>query len=479
MDKDLLAILENQNAILKQLADNQGLLTKAPASRQTATELHGNGSLWGSFPIERDVISAHIAPHGLAERLVHLPSVTENPLYATLTGYTATVGSEPVNPCDDAPAGYVKGCNITAPFGRVMRDTQTIEIDKVMLKANRGDFQDLVLRGQVLNLQSAFNPTGLNDADILNIITKSEMVIVGVNVDRTLARHVWQGNPANNTAGGGYKEFRGLDLQIATNHRDAHTGAICTALDSDVKDFAFDLITGTGRSIVEYMSMVAFYLDQVAVGSGLDPVNWVVVMRADLWQELSAVWPCQYNTNKCSTTASLAVPGAVVMIDGRENITDRDAFRTGMYLPINGRNYPVILDDGIFEYTNTTSSSVPSGQFASSIYFVPLTMTGNFPITYMEYLDYRQAGSDVSLLAGKQPFWTDGGEFYWAIDPANFCFKLKAKTERRMTLRAPQLAGRIDRVRYAPLQHLRSGFPDSGYFKDGGVSLRADTSYYY
>lgn len=478
MDKDLLAILQNQNAILKQLADSQTLATKAPAARQTATELHGNGSLWGSYPIERDVISAHIAPHGLAERLLHLPSVTESPLFATLTGYTATTGSEPVNPCDDAPAGYVKGCNITAPFGRVMRDTQTIEIDKVFLRANRGDFADLVLRGQVLNMQSAFNPGGLNDAGILNILTKSEMVTVGVNIDRTLSRHVFQANPANNTAGGGYKEFRGLDLQIATNHRDAHTGAICTALDSDVKDFAFDLITGTGRSIVEYMSMMAFYLDNNATGSGLDPVNWVIVMRPDLWQELTAVWPCQYNTNKCNTTPPTGTT-STVYIDGRENISDRDAFRAGMYLPINGRNYPVVLDTGIYEYTNTTSASVPNGQFASSVYFVPLTMTGNFPITYMEYLDYRQAQADVEFLNGKAPFWTDDGKFYWAIDAANFCYKLKAKTERRMVLRAPQLAGRIDRIRYAPLQHLREGYPDSAYFRDGGVSLRADTSYYY
>ena len=48
--------------------------------------------------------------------------------------------------------------------------------------------------------------------------------------------------------------------------------------------------------------------------------------------------------------------------------------------------------------------------------FVPLTITGNFPVTYMEYLDYRQAASDVALLRGREDFWTDGGMWAWAIE---------------------------------------------------------------
>ena len=66
----------------------------------------------------------------------------------------------------------------------------------------------------------------------------------------------------------------------------------------------------------------------------------------------------------------------------------------------------------------------------------------------------------------------------WAIENLNWCFKLKLKTEQRVVLRTPQLAGRIDNVRYTPLQHLREPQPTSPYWSDGGVSLRQTTTDY-
>jgi hypothetical protein len=67
----------------------------------------------------------------------------------------------------------------------------------------------------------------------------------------------------------------------------------------------------------------------------------------------------------------------------------------------------------------------------------------------------------------------------WAIENNNFCYKLKVKTEPRIILRTPQLAGRIDAVRYSPLQHVREANPSSPYWVDGGVSLRPDVSGYH
>jgi len=103
-----------------------------------------------------------------------------------------------------------------------------------------------------------------------------------------------------------------------------------------------------------------------------------------------------------------------------------------------------------------------------------LTIQGNFPVTYIEHVDYRAWRDDVSLLRGTEEFWTDDGKFSWAIEHVKWCYKLSLKTEQRVILRTPQLAGRIDNVLYQPLQHLRSFDPSSEYFADGGVSLRAD-----
>lgn len=472
---ETLASVLKQNADILEKLSNKEMHTKTPSSSGTFTELHGNGSLFGSQPVERDVITAHVRPlPGITSVLPLIGTVYENPRFASITGFTDVVGSEPAEPCDDAPSGYVKSCNLTAQFGRVQRDTQTIDWDRVALLKNRGDFTDLVLRGRMLGLTD-LSPITAESSDILNVVTKMEMVIAAVAMERLLVNHVWQGNPANNNAGGGYAEFPGLDRQIATGQVDADTNVACPALDSDVKNFAYDLVGGTGRDIVEYLSMLEFYLRNNAARMGLEPVQWVVVMRPELWFELSAVWPCRYLSNRCATSTGTNP----IVINDNVNVSLRDEMRNGLYIDINGNRYQVILDVGISEETNITSGNVGLGQYASSIYFVPITILGGFPVTYREYLDYRMGAPDMALLRGKENFWTDNGVFSWAFEDEKWCYKLSVKTQQRVVLRTPQLAGRIDDVLYEPLQHLRDSDPDSPYFFDGGVSQRANETLYH
>lgn len=474
-NSDLIAAIKQEvmSDLLKSLG-GETVHTKTPASIPTYTELHGSGSLFGSQPVERDVITAHVRPTGIASMLPVYPSVTEHPYFASLTGYTGTTGSEATNPCDDNPAGFVKGCNLTAQFGRVARDSQTIEINKVMLKANRGDFTDLMLRGQVLGgIGGPLVPGNLSQDDILNIVTKSEMVTMGVNMERKLSTMTWTGTPTANTAGGGYKEFPGLDNQITTGHVDAETGTACPALDSDIKDFNYNLVDGTALDIVEYLSMLEFYIRSNAENMGLMPVQWAVVMRPELWFELSAVWPCSYLSHRCNTAAGTNP----IVINDNVNVNMRDAMRNGKYIDINGNRYPVVVDTGIYESTNVNDGNVPAGSYASDIYFVPLTITGGFPVLYWEHVDYRAASRDVAMLNGTEEFWTDGGRFFWASEYVKWCFKLSVKTEPRIILRTPHLAGRIQNVMYSPLQHIRSPYPDNPYWVDGGVSMRSDLSF--
>jgi len=474
-NEDKLAqVLEQQAEILDRLVTNKEMETKTPAAQGTNTELHGLGSLFGRSSVERDVITAHMNPEpGIASIVPLLPSVMEDPRFASITGYTATTGSEAATPCDDAPAAFVKAANLTAQFGRLQRDTQTIDWDKVALRRNRGDFTDLQLRGQVLGMTN-LSPVEAATSDILNIVTKSEMVIAGVSMERTLVNHMWQGNVANNNAGGGYKEFPGLDAQIATGHVDADSNTAAPALDSDVKDFAYDGVGGTGRDIVEYLSMLEFYLNYNATHMGLSPVKWAIVMRPELWFELSAVWPCRYLTNRCATSGG-ANP---IVINDNVNVSARDDMRNGKFIDINGNRYPVVTDVGIFEHTNINNANVAAGQYASSIYMVPLTITGSFPVVYREHLDYRQGAADAALLRGNETFWTDNGVYSWAYEETKWCYKLSVKTQQRIILRTPQLAGRIDAVLYEPLQHIRSFDPSSPYHFDGGVSTVADETSY-
>lgn len=466
----LVAAMQQQNEYLGAFLKEKGLLTtKTPAGWQTATPLHGLGGIFAQPGMERDVITAYVRPYGILSVLPRFPSVSEDPTFASLTGYTDVVGDEPDHACDDAPSGYVKSCFLTARFGMLRRDTQTIEMDKVMLQINRGDTRDLMLRGQVLGLQG-MNPSGLNQDQILNVITMSEMVQTAVNTERALNTGIWQSTVAGNWG------WPGLDAQIATGQVDANTNTACPALDSDVKEFAYNDVCGTTLDIVEYLSMLEYYLFNNAETMGLQPVRWVLVMRPQLWHELSACWPCKYMTNRCMTAN---VGANVAVVNDGAGVRERDAMRAGKYIDINGRRYEVVTDTGIYEHTNINNSNLQPGQFASSIYFVPMSILGTMPVTYMEYVDYRQAQPDVSLLQNHQGFWwTDQGMYSWAVESDKWCYKLSLKIEPRVVLRTPQLAGRIDHVRYTPLQHLRENDPDSPYNYDGGVSVRSTGTRY-
>lgn len=468
-----------EDAILKQLAetnarlisllekgyDPAGLHTKTPATSNTATLLHGTTGLFQGPGLERDVISAHMRPQSFADTLPLLPSVSEDPRFPSITGVSAPIGNQPSQACDDAPTSYLKGCNLTARFGLKRFDTNTIEFDKVMLKVNRGDFTDLTLRGRLLGLK--LGPGVPNEQDVLNIVTASEMIQVGVQFERALAVDTWQGTIAAGS-------FPGLDSQIATGQRDADTATLCPALDSDVKDFAYNDAGGSNLDIVDYLSMLEYYLTNNADGTGVGPAEWTWVMRPQLWHYLTEVWPCKYLTNRCRNDAGTNV----AVINDNVNKQMTDDMRRRKVLSVNGRDYPVVLDTGIFEHNNINNGNLLPGQYASSIYFVPLTITGGFPVTYREYVDYRAGNRDVSLLRGKNNFWTDDGIYSWAYEEIKWCYKLAAKTEQRIILRTPWLAGRLDHVRYSPLQHLRDDDPTSPYWLDGGVSLRTHTSGY-
>ena len=473
--KQLAGAYGQQHELIGALLEKEGLHTKAPAAAMSFAGIFQQGGVFSVPGTDRDVFTAHIRPTGISNVLPLIPGNEDNPRYATLTGFTATTGARPTDPCDDSPQGFMKGCYLTARFGRDSQDTQTIEFDQLKRKANRGVFDDLILHGRVLGMTD-LTPSGMDEGQMLNIITMSEMIGAAVQMERDLVSQMWQGSVANNTAGGGYKEFPGLGVQIATGQVDAETNQACPSLDSDVKEFNYNDVCGTSPSIVEYLSMLEWYLRHNARRMGFEPATWVIAMRPELWEELTACWPCQYNTNRCAN--AIIGTGSRTVIDGGEMVAARDAMRAGMYIDINGRRYQVVEDDGIFEHNSTNNANVAAGSFASSIYMVPVTVSNGFPVTYRQHVDYRLGGDDVNLLHGLQDFWTDRGVYSWAIENQKWCYKLSLKTEQRVVLRTPQLAGRIDHVLYSPLQHLRQYDPDDPYHADGGVSIRTTSQSY-
>lgn len=446
----------------------------------------GPGGLFGVLGLDQDIISTRITLRGLADALMAVPTMDAYPMFAYFTGFQADSGSEKNAVCDDAiVAGPGKSCIQTAQFGRYERATRTFEINRGGVRINRGEFSDVNIindplagpEGPGLNGGGGSFTIPASARASANIAAemKMRMMDVGVSFQNKLTRQLYQGNPSNNSAQDGYREFPGLDILIGTNKVDALTGTSCPSLASIIQNFNYAKLDGNGgNDIVLWTTYIMRALRHIADRTNLNPVNWVIAMRRELFYELTAVWPCSYLTSRCEfRTSNNEIR---LNVDAKDQIDMRDSMRDGNYLMIDGDRIQVVIDDAIFEDTNTTSNRVTSGCFASDMYFIPTTYMGSRPATYWEYLDFRglngamQEAADSQYLVGGQ-FWSDDGRFLWVKKPQNnWCVQLQAKIEPRVILRTPQLAARLQHVQYCPLLHTRDPFNNDPYFVNGGVS---------
>lgn len=451
--------------------------TKSISSTPTTTYAHGPGGLFSAFGLSRQLFSAMILPvKGLQAMLPVRPSQDMNPLHGIITGVTATSGSEPNGVCDDPPtAGLAKLCTHSFVFGRFSRQTQVYNVDRFGELINRGEFTDFEVAGNpFLQGNKATVPMIPGGGGAMANVARSEvakaMFELAVAWARDFAQKIYEGNPSNNTAGGGYQEFYGLNYLINTGYRDAITGQACAAADALVRSFANGNISTTGSSaIVDEIAYIMRFLQSNAYRMGLAPVTWAIAMTYELFYELTKIWPCAYMTNNCISLQT----GSTNFVDAGDQVRMRDEMRgdlgnrTGQFLWIDGQKVPVVLDDAI------DNDGVGSGTYVTQMYFVPLTALGSVPLTYFEYFNYDGPNAAMSAYREFAPEGsyqtTDGGRFLWHRPaPNNFCVKTMAVMRPRLILETPYLAARLTNIRFTPRIMMRSGFTDSPYFVDGG-----------
>jgi hypothetical protein len=444
--------------------------------------VHGPGGLFGVRGLERDVISTHTQIKGvLADQIPIRPSNDMQPLFPYITGFLRSDQQEKNLVCDDpAQASNFKTCIQTTVFGRKEFKTRTAEINRIGQRLNRGEFLDLnLLNGplaeQMGGLMQSFIGLDNQQSILAGREMAARMVEVGVAFQRWLCPAVYTGNPANNSTGGGYKEFPGLQLLISKSKVDALTGQACPSLYSDVASFGYRQVNDTADpDIVRTITSMLRVLKRKSVLQDLDPVDWRLVMREPLFYELTRYWPCQYNTDACSfPILALNNANAQLYVDSAQNIAMRDRMRAGHFLLVDGVEVPVIVDDTILENTHNDNAAIPISGFSSSIYFIPFTARGGqIQTIFWEYYDYR-TGTMPAVTDARMGtfFWSDEGTFLWGIRPPNnWCVDMIAKMEPRLILLTPQLAGVLQNVVYIPLQHTDDPLPSQNYFVNGGVT---------
>jgi hypothetical protein len=320
------------------------------------------------------------------------------------------------------------------------------------------------------------NPVPGGSAAAIGTEVGKALFELGVALVRDSARDLYSGNPSNNTGtaeDGGRTYYRGLDLLINTGYQDVVTGQACEAADSIIYDYNAS-IDANATGFVEAMTYVYRNLKWISRQTGLDPVTWTISMTWGAFYEITAVWPCAYDTYRCSLdgTNNRAV-------SSREELNRMtDNMRNGSYLLIDGEQVDVTIDDAI------TETETEPGLFQSDIYFVPLFTggmgAGSAPIseggnllTYMEYFSWDTDGGPMAAARAFAPpgvYETAAGGRYLfhKMFPQNLCIKMAAWCQERLKLETPYLAARVTNVSYAPLLHQRQAFTDDAYFVNGG-----------
>lgn len=444
---------------------------KAVSGTPDAVYMHGPGGLFSTLGLDNVVVNAHMSPAGLDAYMPVIPTRYMNPIYPFLTGWSEDDGTEPDGVCDDCLGGTVQACEQTAQFGHVCRGSDEIHIQRIGELVNQGETSSLMLLGDVLG------PSGIvkmptTTSGWLNLVTRAEMVKVGILLQRwAYTNGLWSGDPVNNSPNGGYKEPPGLEMQVREGIVDIHSGARCQALDSYVVDFGCTDVEGThaGYDLVAWISNMVWWIDRNAKRMKLDPAKHVFAGRPDLFEALTAIWPCRYLTDRCRDDSG----NNIGVINDRTNTDLRDEMRNGSYLKVRGRIIPFVQDDGITEENADATSDyyddcLAAGEFMSSLFYLPLTARGMRTL-YWNVKDRAPANRAISDVHATDSMWTDGGRLFWTNQKLRGCVKLSAEMDLRPILRTPHIAGRIDRIVYSTARHSRSPFYNDPYFLKGGT----------
>lgn len=96
-------------------------------------------------------------------------------------------------------------------FSRVVRDSDDIHMDEVILKRGQNDHDKLLSMAEWLRIE--IEPEKMTGQEVLNITTMYHMINLGIGIEHTLSRMLWDGNPSIKR-GDYYREFKGLELSL-------------------------------------------------------------------------------------------------------------------------------------------------------------------------------------------------------------------------------------------------------------------------
>lgn len=442
----------------------------------TTTHLHGPGGLLSYPGVDPNVYHTIVGSRpGILAEIPWVPTVFMNPIYEVITGVHADPAgqSEPEDPCDPFPVGGVmKGGIVTAPIGRVGRRTRQLDLSRLGQRVDRAEPTDLRLVGRTVNPNPLVpGGEGTTMSSVLQNQVNAVIYERGLSIHRMLGRMIWTGNPANNTTGGAYKEFAGLELLVNTGYVDALNNTALPSLASDLKNFNYQRVESNGDELIDALTYMFRTRATLAEQTGLGSVRWAFTMPEGLFYEITKVWPCSYLTYTCDVDGNNRIN-----INAGDVIGMRDEMRRERYLLIDGIRVPVIVDDFQPYDTQTNNGNVPNPCQSADIFLLPFSVLGGQLATlYGEYFQFQNEELLTALRMGiTEARILDGGMWFETRSFTNRCVEWEVIMEPRLVLRTPWLAGRLQNVVWCALQKNRDPLPSEPYYVNGGSTTRPD-----
>jgi hypothetical protein len=436
-----------QNDVMSALAQalapylSGGMLAKATGNPVIPPDIYAEGGLFGSCKNDPVLINAIVGPIGYMARMRWTGDIFENPITESLT-FIRSTGYDQTGLCDDCGKPYIKRCAQSTCFGRICQQTEEMAFDALGLRANAG-VPVLAFYGNITDPQGQIL---IRQGEQVQNLFTLQVVAAAYNLRRRIGQLIWSGNPAASV--GGYQEFNGFDLLINTGKVDALTGNACTALDSYILNYGNAIVGAAGApSIVQYVATIIRRVRNRIAGAGFDPDSSTteIVISPTLVDCFFNAWACEYGL-VCPSV------GITMNNDALAVAKLRDDFRNGLHVPVDGKLYNVVIDNGITVVNRPVGNDTAR---CSTIYVITREIAGapnGGTVTWGEFQDMQAtAGNVVSWF--QQMFGstivsvTDGGRF--AVAPTTsggFCFDARILTKPRVRMLMPWTSGRVTNV---------------------------------
>ena len=451
------------------------------AKHDTSSATPNAAPLHGSYPGNANQFGVFANPGGrpgvwnatprvrsFAAAIPMYPTVIQQELIDVATGVTAGTGSNQTSACVVGPKpGVLKAMRIAATFGIIHESTKIFDVTQAGMRRNHADVDRELYNSA--RVQNAWLPDvpGIDGQGTFNSVLRAELMALGVDLERNVSQVHFLGSAGteNDTYRGVARQWNGLDQLIKTGYTDLVTGVAAPAADSTVVAFNAELDGGTdGFSRTFIAALIDTYYAQVDYlrRIGIEP-DFALVMRPDLFRAIAQVWSCSYATTRCLSSSA----GVPVTRDAVSIRAEYEQMLNGMYLPMEGTNVPVIVDDSIARDT------LANGHYKSDIYGVALRGNGR-PVIYGEYFDMNNPEAmEIVNFAGMTDASTltaNNGMYRVFKRVTGSCVEFDFFARPRLITDAPFMHFRVDDIRYKSAFNQRDAVPGMSYYANGGRS---------